>query len=77
VVVAGECLVFAANGVGCPLTRLAEDAGAASGSVTDINLPTWLARSLPAIDVSTAGAHRLAARADRAPLACRALSGAD
>jgi hypothetical protein len=50
-VVAGECLVFAANGFHCPLTRLAEDAGAASGSVTDIYLPTWFARNLPAIHV--------------------------
>jgi hypothetical protein len=51
VVVAGECLVFAANGFRCPLTRLAEAAGAASGSVTDIYLPTWFARNLPAIHV--------------------------
>jgi hypothetical protein len=51
VVVAGECLVFAANGFRCPLTRLAEAAGAASRSVTDIYLPTWLARNLPAIHV--------------------------
>jgi hypothetical protein len=51
VVVAGECLVFAANGFQCPLTRLAEDAGAASGSVTDTYLPAWFARNLPAIHV--------------------------
>jgi hypothetical protein len=51
VVVAGECLVFAGNGFHCPLTRLAEDAGAASGSVTDIYLPAWFARDLPAIHV--------------------------
>jgi hypothetical protein len=51
VVVAGECLVFAANGFRCPLTRLAEAAGAASRSVTDTYLPTWLARNLPAIHV--------------------------
>ena len=50
-VVAAECLVFAANGFHCPLTRLAEAAGAASGSVTDIYLPTWFARNLPAIHV--------------------------
>jgi hypothetical protein len=48
-VVAGECLVFAANGFRCPLTGLAERAGAANGSVTDIYLPTWFARNLPAI----------------------------
>jgi hypothetical protein len=48
-VVGGECLVFAANGFRCPLTGLAEAAGAASGSVTDIYLPKWFARNLPAI----------------------------
>jgi hypothetical protein len=48
-VVAAECLVFAADGFRCPLTGLAERAGAASGSVTDIYLPTWFAKNLPAI----------------------------
>ena len=48
-VVAGECLVFAANGFRCPLTQLAEKIGAADGSVTDIWLPRWFARNLPAI----------------------------
>ncbi len=51
VVVAGECLVFAADGFRCPLTGLAERAGATSGSVTDIYLPAWFARNLPAIHV--------------------------
>jgi hypothetical protein len=50
-VVAGECLVFAAEGFRCPLTTLAEHAGAGDGSVTDIYLPDWLARNLPAIHV--------------------------
>ena len=50
-VVAGECLVFAADGFRCPLTGLAERAGATSGSVTDIYLPTWFAKNLPAIHV--------------------------
>jgi hypothetical protein len=50
-VVAGESLVFAANGFRCPLTRLAERLGAESGSVTDIWLPRWFARNLPAIHV--------------------------
>jgi hypothetical protein len=50
-VVGGECLVFAAGGFRCPLTGLAEAAGATSGSVTDIYLPTWFARNLPAIHV--------------------------
>lgn len=48
-VVAGKCLVFAGNGFRCPLTGLAESAGAASGSVTDVYLPRWFARNLPAI----------------------------
>jgi hypothetical protein len=48
-VVTGECLVFAGNGFRCPLTGLAEAAGAASGSVTDIYLPRWFARNLPAL----------------------------
>jgi hypothetical protein len=48
-VVAGECLVFAADGFRCPMTGLAERAGATSGSVTDIYLPQWFAKNLPAI----------------------------
>jgi hypothetical protein len=50
-VVGTECLVFAADGFRCPMTGLAEAAGAASGSVTDIYLPRWFARNLPAIHV--------------------------
>jgi hypothetical protein len=50
-VVAGESLVFAANGFRCPLTEVAERVGAARGSVTDIYLPRWFARNLPAIHV--------------------------
>jgi hypothetical protein len=50
-VVAGESLVFAANGFHCPLTQLAEKIGAADGSVTDIWLPRWFAHNLPAIHV--------------------------
>ncbi len=48
-VVTGECPVFAANGFPCPLTGLAERAGATRGSVTDRYLPPWFARTLPAI----------------------------
>jgi hypothetical protein len=48
-VVAGEALVFAANGFRCPLTDIAERLGADHGSVTDIYLPGRLAHSLPAI----------------------------
>lgn len=50
-VVAGESLIFAANGFRCPLTQLAESFGAADGSVTDIWLPRWFAHNLPAIHV--------------------------
>jgi hypothetical protein len=48
-IIAGETLVFAGNGFRCPLTELAGRLGAQSGSVTDIFLPKWLARNLPAI----------------------------
>ncbi len=48
-VVTGESLVFAANGFRCPLTDVAESLGAEHGSVTDIYLPAWFARNLPAI----------------------------
>lgn len=50
-VVAAESLVFVASGARCPLTGLAESLGAERGSVTDIYLPRWLARNLPAIHV--------------------------
>jgi hypothetical protein len=70
-VVAGECLVFAADGFRCPLTGLAERAGAASGSVTDIYLPQWFARNLPAIHlpllVLIGWLHRQALHRTRCP----------
>ncbi|QCB98294.1 hypothetical protein E5206_16375 [Arthrobacter sp. PAMC25564] len=50
-VVTAETLVFAANGFHCPLTAVAQDLGDATGSVTDIYLPKWFARNLPAIHV--------------------------
>jgi hypothetical protein len=50
-VVASESLIFAANGFRCPLTQVAERVGAQRGSVTDIYLPSWFARNLPAIHV--------------------------
>lgn len=50
-VVAGETLIFAANRFRCPLTELAERVGAEHGAVTDIYLPAWFARNLPAIHV--------------------------
>lgn len=48
-IVAGEVLVFAGNGLRCPLTELAERYGAEQGSVTDIYLPKWFAHNMPAI----------------------------
>jgi hypothetical protein len=50
-VVALETLVFAANGFRCPLTAVARNLGDSTGSVTDIYLPHWLAKNLPAIHV--------------------------
>jgi hypothetical protein len=50
-VVATETAVFAANGLRCPLTEEAERLGAEHGSVTDLYLPKWFARNLPAIHV--------------------------
>ncbi|MCQ1957011.1 hypothetical protein NNX39_10905 [Arthrobacter sp. zg-Y826] len=50
-VVSMEVLVFAGNGFHCPLTAVARDLGDSSGSVTDIYLPQWLAKNLPAIHV--------------------------
>ena len=50
-VVAGEGVIFLANGCRCPLTQVAERLGARRGSVTDIYLPGWFARNLPAIHV--------------------------
>ncbi len=50
-VVAGESVLFVANGFRCPLTQVAERGGAERGSVTDIYLPPWFAHNLPAIHV--------------------------
>jgi predicted benzoate:H+ symporter BenE len=50
-VVAGESLIFVGNRCHCPLTQVAEQLGAEKGSVTDIYLPDWFARNLPAIHV--------------------------
>jgi hypothetical protein len=54
-VVAGESLIYAANGFRCPLTDVAERLGAERGSVTDIYLPRWFAHNLPAIHVPLIG----------------------
>jgi hypothetical protein len=50
-VVAAESLIFVGNRCRCPLTDLAKDLGAASGSVTDIFLPGFLASNLVPIHV--------------------------
>jgi uncharacterized protein YndB with AHSA1/START domain len=54
-VVGAETLIFAGNGFRCPLTQVAERLGAERGSVTDIYLPRWFARNLPAIHVPLIG----------------------
>jgi hypothetical protein len=51
-VVAGESLIFAANGFRCPLTEVAQRVGAEHGAVTDIYLPRWFAHNLPTIHVA-------------------------
>jgi hypothetical protein len=72
-VVAAESLIFAGNGFRCPLTQVAERLGAEQGSVTDIYLPRWFARNLPAIHVPLIGlAGFLHARNLRAPALTRA-----
>lgn len=45
-VIGAECVIYAGNRFRCPLTGLAEDLGAESGSVTDIFLPKWLAANV-------------------------------
>jgi hypothetical protein len=50
-VVGGESIIFLGNRCRCPLTGLAENLGAASGSVTDIYLPDFLASHLVLIHV--------------------------
>lgn len=50
-VVFAETAIFAGNGFHCPLTAVAQRLGDESGSVTDIYLPRWFARNLPAIHV--------------------------
>ncbi|MDH4116165.1 MAG: hypothetical protein OEX04_00815 [Acidimicrobiia bacterium] len=48
-VVTTEIAVFLSNGARCPLTAVARNLGADSGSVTDIYLPKNLAHALPVI----------------------------
>ena len=42
-----ETVVYASNNQVCPLTPLAEQLGATSGSVTDIYLPAWISERIP------------------------------
>ena len=44
-----ESIVYASNNQVCPLTPLAEQLGATSGSVTDIYLPAWLSERIPVV----------------------------
>jgi len=45
----GEAAVYVSNNQVCPLTPLAEELGAESGSVVDIFLPGWFARRIPVV----------------------------
>lgn len=47
-----ETGIYGSNNQVCPLSPLAEDLGAASGSVTDIYLPGWLSRRIPVLSGS-------------------------
>ena len=42
-----ESAIYASNNQVCPLTPLAEELGAPSGSVADIFLPDWFSRRIP------------------------------
>ena len=48
-VVAAEAIVYALNGLRCPLTDLAERLESERGSVADIYLPRWIEAHLPEI----------------------------
>lgn len=52
-VVLGKTAIYVSNKQVCPLTPLAEQLGARSGSVTDIFLPDWFSRRIPVISGST------------------------
>jgi len=52
--VLAETVVYASNNQVCPLTPLAEELGAARGSVVDIFLPAWAARQIPIVAGSAA-----------------------
>lgn len=50
-----EAAVYVSNNQVCPLTPLAEDLGADSGSVVDIFLPESIARRIPVVSVTALG----------------------
>ncbi len=43
----GETAIYLSNNQVCPLTPVAEELGAANGSVADIFLPDWASRRIP------------------------------
>jgi hypothetical protein len=47
--VVAETALYVSNNQVCPLTPLAEELGAAQGSVVDIFLPSWAARRIPLV----------------------------
>ena len=49
-----ETAVYVSNNQVCPLTPLAEELGAARGTVVDIFLPAWAARRIPLVAGSAA-----------------------
>lgn len=53
-VVVVETAIYISNNHVCPLTPLAEDLGAARGSVVDIFLPAWAASRIPIVAGSAA-----------------------
>ena len=66
-----ESGVYVSNNQVCPLTPLAEELGAGSGSVADLFLPGWLSRRIPMIGGSllVIGVGGNAFRMWRAPVA--------
>ncbi len=51
-VVLGEAAIYVSNNQVCPLTPLAEELGADSGSVVDIFMPDWFARRIPVVSTA-------------------------
>ena len=47
--VVAETALYVTNNQVCPLTPLAEELGAAQGSVVDLYLPPWAARQIPLV----------------------------